>query len=74
MENFNYLFVPINFILKRFNYLLLFRERFYFNEKTFKKVDEGYALELLKIEKIDDKFFRIIKKTILWKKVNHKLL
>lgn len=68
MENFNYLFVPINFILKRFNYLLLFRERFYFNEKTFKAVYEGYALELLKIEKIDDKFFRTIKKIILWQK------
>jgi hypothetical protein len=73
MENFNYLFIPINFILKRFNYLLLFREKFYFNEKTFKTVYEGFTLELLKIKKIDDKFFKTIKKRILWQNEKQKV-
>lgn len=68
MEKINYLFIPINFILKRFNYLLLFREIFVFDSETFKKGYKNITLELLKIEKIDSKFCKTIKKRILWQK------
>jgi hypothetical protein len=68
MEKINYLFIPINFILKRFNYLLLFREIFVFDSETFKKDYKDFTLELLKIEKINNKFCKTIKKRILWQK------
>lgn len=68
MEKINYLFIPINFILKRFNYLLLLREIFVFDSETFKKDYKNITLELLKIEKIDSKFCKTIKKRILWQK------
>ena len=68
MEKINYLFIPINFILKRFNYLLLFREIIVFDSETFKKGYKNITLELLKIEKIDSKFCKTIKKRILWQK------
>jgi len=68
MEKINYLFIPINFILKRFNYLLLFREIFVFDSETFEKDYKDITLELLKIEKINNKFCKTIKKRILWQK------
>ena len=68
MEKINYLFIPINFILKRFNYLFVYREEFYFDVKTFTPDYKNIYFALLKIEKINNKFCRTIKKRILWQK------
>lgn len=73
MEKINYLFIPINFILKRFNYLFVYREEFHFNEKTFKPDYKNIYFALLKIEKINSKFCRTIKKIILWRKEKQKV-
>jgi hypothetical protein len=73
MEKINYLFIPINFILKKFNYLFMYKEQAHFNIKTFEVDYKNISFELLKIEKIDNKFCKIIKKTILWQKEKQKV-
>lgn len=65
----NWLFVPLNFILKRFNYIISFNFTYVFDSKKFESNIYKSCFSLKKIQKTDSKiFYRIIKEYVIWEK------
>ena len=68
MKKINRLFIPINFILKRFNYLLHYQKIYSIDIMYNSSIDCEY-ISINKIAKIDDSnYYYIIKDNIIWKK------
>jgi hypothetical protein len=65
----NYLFIPINFILKRFNYIISFSFKYWFDDKDFTTNIYRSVLSIKKLEKIPNQnFYKIIKEYIIYQK------
>jgi hypothetical protein len=64
----NYLFIPVNFILIRFNYIISFSFQYLFDEKEFKNNIYKSTLSLKKIENDGNKtkYCKIIKEYIIY--------
>jgi hypothetical protein len=68
MEKINRLFLPINFILKRFNYLLHYQRMYSIDINFISKIDNEY-ISIIKTSKIDNtNYYNIVKEYIIWKK------
>ena len=66
----NYLFIPINFILKRFNYLIVHNWQYFFNKDNFTSNIYGEKISLYKIKPTaNEKYSKVIKEYIIYKKI-----
>ena len=68
MEKINYLFVPINFILKRFNYIISFNFQYWFDDKNFTSNVYSGKLSIKKLEKNKEIYRKILKEYIIYQK------
>ena len=65
----NYYFIPINFILIRFNYIISFSFQYWFDKKDFTSNVYSGKLSIKKIKKIpNEKYSKILKEYIIYKK------
>ena len=64
----NYLFIPINFILKRFNYIISFSFLYWFDDKNFTSKINSSKLSIKKLENSKGIYRKIIKEYIIYKK------
>jgi hypothetical protein len=76
MERYNFLFIPINFILLKFNYVLCFNDKKQYNYETLKVESIEYLIKLSKLENNKEEYRKIInsKSIKLWQdqEKNHK--
>jgi hypothetical protein len=64
----NYLFVPINFILKRFNYIISFSFIYWFDKKDFSSNIYRGKLSIKKLENSKGIYRKILKEYIIYQK------
>jgi hypothetical protein len=64
----NFIFIPINFILKRFNYIISFSFQYWFDKKNLTSNIYSGKLSIKKLENNKEIYRKILKEYIIYKK------
>lgn len=63
------IFTPINFILKRFNYIISFSFQYWFDKENFTSNIYSGKLSIKKLENSKEIYRKILKEYIIYKKI-----